>query len=218
MKERYAKVIILYLLQGHAKLVPSEQSPCGDWYLPHHAIMHPHKAERVQVVFDRAAKYSGCSLNGQLLRRPDFLNSLVGVLTRFRVDKIAVVGDIKQMFRHVLVDPEDRRYLRFLWWPEEDLAKESLIYQMNIHLFAAASSPSCAQISLLQSAEKQKDDFNKVVRLLIERNDCLFAAPTVVEAARLIEQVLTLLRNRGFNITKWITNDESLLQMISEAN
>ena len=48
--------------------------------------------------------------------------------------------------------------------------------------------------------------------------NCLFAAPTVDEALRLIEQVSTLLRNKGFNFTKWITNDESLLQMIADAN
>ena len=45
--------------------------------------------------------------------RPDFLNSLEGVLTRFRIDKIAVVDEIKQMTHQVLVDTQDRRYSRF---------------------------------------------------------------------------------------------------------
>ena len=107
-----------------------------------------------------------------------------------------MVGDIEQMFHQVLVDPEDRRYLRFLWWPEGDLTKESRVYQMSVHVFGAASSPSCAQFSLLQSAEEQKDNFNEKARLLTKRNfyknDCLFAAPTIDEAARLIEQVSTL--------------------------
>ena len=48
-------------------------------------------------------------------------------------------------------------------------------------------------------------------------DDCLFAAPTVDEAARLIEQE-PILQNIGFNITQWSTNDEPLLQMIPEAN
>ena len=51
---------------------------------------------------------------------------------------------------------------------------------MNVDLFGAASSPSCAQFSLLQSVEEQKDNFDKEVRLLIQRKfctyDCLFAA------------------------------------------
>ena len=42
MKERYVKVINSYLSQGHAQLVPSEQSTCAGWYLPHHAVTHPH--------------------------------------------------------------------------------------------------------------------------------------------------------------------------------
>ena len=41
---------------------------------------------------------------------------------------------------------------------------------------------------------------------------------TVDKAGRLIQQVSTHLPNRNFNVTKWITNNESLLQMMPEAN
>ena len=58
-------------------------------------------------MFDCAAQYDNCSLNKQLLKGPDFLNSLVGVLTKFRMEKVAVVGDIEQMFHQVLVGPKD---------------------------------------------------------------------------------------------------------------
>ena len=43
------------------------------WYLPHHAVSHPRKANKVRVVFDCAARYNGSSLNKQLLARPDLL-------------------------------------------------------------------------------------------------------------------------------------------------
>ena len=66
------------------------------------------------MVFDCAAKYGGGSLNDPLLHGPDFLNSVVGILCRFHVDKTAVVRVIEQMFHQVLVDSEDRQYLRFL--------------------------------------------------------------------------------------------------------
>ena len=66
-------------------------------------------------MFDSAAQYSNCSLNRQLFKGLDFLNSLVGVLTRFRMEKVAVVKDIEQMLHQVLVDPKDRHYLQFLW-------------------------------------------------------------------------------------------------------
>ena len=43
-------------------------------------------------------------------------------------------------------------------------------------------------------------------------DDCLFAAPSVDEDERLIEQVSTLLQHKEINITTWFTNNESLFQ------
>ena len=66
------------------------------------------------MVFDCAAKYGGGSLNDPLLRGQDFLSSVVGIPCRFRVDKTAVLKVIEQMFHQVLVDSENRQYLRFM--------------------------------------------------------------------------------------------------------
>ena len=151
------------------------------------------------MVFDCGAEFAGNSLNSQLLKGPDFMSSLIGVLTRFRKENVAVVGDIKEMFHQVFVDPKDRQYLRFLWWPGDDLTSEPVTHQMNVHLFGATSSPACAQFSLQQSAEDQKNEFEEEVRQLIRRNfymdDCL-------------------LSKRGFQLTKWISNCSSVLQSI----
>ena len=81
--------------------------------------------------------------------------------------------------------------------------------------------PSCAQFSLLQSAEDQQDDFDKDVRSLIVNNfymdDCLFTAPTVQQAIYLRTQVSSLLKkNRGFRLTKFLSNNKDLLQSIPE--
>ena len=43
------------------------------------------------------------SLNDVLIKRPDFTNSLIGVLLRFRKEKIALSCDIKQMFYNFYV-------------------------------------------------------------------------------------------------------------------
>ena len=77
---------------------------------------------------------------------------------------------------------------------------------MNVHLFDATSSPSCAQFGLLQSANDQTDEFAEPARNLIHNNfymdDCLFSVPSTDEGICLIREVLSLLRNRGFNHTK----------------
>ena len=49
-------------------------------------------------------------------------------------------------------------------------------------------------------------------------DNCLFAASIVDEAAHLIKQESTLFQNKGFNLAKWITNNESLLQILPKAD
>lgn len=67
------------------------------WYLPHHGVYHPTKY-KIRVVFDCGASYQGTSLNQQLLQGPNLTSSLIGVLTRFRQEHIALMADIEAMF------------------------------------------------------------------------------------------------------------------------
>ena len=53
------------------------------WYLPHFGVYHAKKPTQIRVVFDSSAEYEGVSLNGELLSRPDLMNSLLGVLFHF---------------------------------------------------------------------------------------------------------------------------------------
>ena len=98
-----------------------------------------------------------------------------------------------------------------MWWPQGDLTSEPLTYHMNVYLFGAASSPSCAQFALLESAEDQSDQFDAKARQIVQRNvymdDCLFSVASAGEATYLIGQVTELLQNRGFNLTKWLPSN-----------
>lgn len=96
------------------------------------------------MVFDGGATFQGTSLNSELLQGPNLTSSLFGVLTRFRQEPVACMGDIQAMFYQVKVAEEDRDFLRFLWWPDGDLSKEPTGYRMTVHVFGAVSSPSCA--------------------------------------------------------------------------
>ena len=216
LKSRYVDAVSSYISQGHAEQVEPELESDTKWYLPHHPVLHLHKS-KIRVVFDCGAEFTGNSLNSQLLKGPDYMSSLIGVLTRFRKENVAVVGDIKEMFYQEFVEPK-KQYLRFLWWPGGDLTSEPVTHQMNVHLFGATSSPACAQFSLLQSAEDQKNEFDDEVRQLIRRNfymdDCLFSAPTIGEVVRLAHEVSELLRKRGFQLTKWIVKGAGTVRKV----
>ena len=98
---RYKTAINDYFVKGYAKQVPEEELNADGkplWYLPHYAVFHPHKPDKLRVVFDCAARFRGTSLNDQLLHGPDLTNNLFDVLERFRQDLIALVSDIEAMF------------------------------------------------------------------------------------------------------------------------
>lgn len=103
--------------KGYAEQVPQEQLHCEFgkvWYIPHHGVHHPRKGS-IHVVFDCGATFQGTSLNNKLLQGPNLTSSLLGVLTRFRQEPVAFMGDIRAMFHQVKVAEEDRNFLHFLW-------------------------------------------------------------------------------------------------------
>ena len=67
------------------------------------------------------------------MKGPDLVNRLLGVLLRFRKDRVAIVADIESMFHQVRCTPKDRDSLRFLWWPNGDLNAEPAHFRMNVH-------------------------------------------------------------------------------------
>ena len=119
LEEKYRTTMNDYVAKGYAlKLTPEEVSKSGprNWYLPHFAVTNFNKPDKVRIVFDAAAEHEDTSLNKNLLQGPDYTNSLVGDLLRFREEKIALVGDIESMLQQMKVRPEDQDSLRFLLW------------------------------------------------------------------------------------------------------
>ena len=72
------------------------------------------------------------------------MNSLIGVLCRFRQEDIAIMADQEAMFHQVYVHSKDLKALRFLWFSHGDLSAQPHEYQMIVHLFGGIWSPSCS--------------------------------------------------------------------------
>ena len=221
---KYKRFIDDLALKGYARQIPDEEvadNNTSKWYLPHHPVYHPQKPDKVRVVFDCSAKWRGSSLNDQLLQGPDLTNSLVGVLTRFRQEPIAIIADVEAMFHQVRVRQNDCSYLRFLWWPDGNLESPPREYQMLVHLFGATSSPSCANYALRKTALDNESDFDPTTIETVLSNfyvdDCLKSVPEKEDAIQLASQLQELLARGGFHLTKWLSNDKDVLQSIPES-
>lgn len=71
---------------------------------------------KLRVVFNTSAHTSaGTSFNESMYVGPKLQPDLQGVLLRARLWKYLFFADIKQMYRQILVHPDDRDYQRILW-------------------------------------------------------------------------------------------------------
>ncbi|KAJ8017933.1 hypothetical protein HOLleu_44355 [Holothuria leucospilota] len=207
------------ITKGYAETVPEAQPDDGkEWYVPHHGVYHPMKPEKIRVVFDCAARYGGMSLNDKLLSGPNLMNSLQGVLMRFREHPVAFSSDIECMFYQVKVPEDQRDLLRFLWWPKGDITGEPQSYRMTVHLFGAVSSPACAIYSLRKTGTDNLCGVSmEAVNTLLDNfymDDGLKSVESVPDAIKLVRELKMLCKRGGFNLTKWSSNQREVLQEI----
>lgn len=208
--------------RGYAVKVPRKDISRDDgkvWYLPHHGVYHP-KKQKIRVVFDCGASYQGTTLNDQLLQGPNLTSTLLGVITRFRQEEVAVMADVEAMFHQVKVSEEDSDLLRFLWWTSGDISQELVEYKMVVHLFGATSSPSCASYALRKCAEDSRDQSNiQAVDTVLHNfyvDDCLKSVQSEEEAVLLYHTLRAVCGKGGFRLTKWVSNSRAVLSAIPE--
>ena len=166
-----------------------------------------------------AAKYQGVALNHKLLPGPDLLQSLTGIIFRFREHQIALSADIEAMFLQVAVPKDDSRCLQFLW--REDPERRIEIYEYTRHVFGAKSSPTCANYALQQVAKDNAvndENLVKAVQRNFYMNDFLKSVRTPQEAIEIYQKVRDILIKGGFKLTKWITSDEEVKSHIPETD
>ena len=83
--------------------MPKQATPKDgrEWYLPHHRVYHLSKPDKVRVVFDCSVEFNRRFINKELIPGPDLANQVVGVLTRFRENKVAFMTDIEKIFSNI---------------------------------------------------------------------------------------------------------------------
>ncbi|KAJ8041002.1 hypothetical protein HOLleu_15480 [Holothuria leucospilota] len=222
MMTEYRAFMEKTIRKGHATEIRSKDlnvPPGKVWYLPHFAVRHPRKPG-IRVVFDASAEYDGIFLNKVLLQGPDQVNSLLGILLRFRVGEVAIMGDVEQMFYNFYVRPDDRTYLRFLWFKDNDPCKPVADYSMNVHLFGSVSSPAVATLGLRMVAESCKTTHGEDVTEFIKRNfyvdDGLTSVQDDKSAISLLQRSCKALATRNLRFHKIVSNRKSVLEALPE--
>ncbi|KAK3092639.1 hypothetical protein FSP39_005230 [Pinctada imbricata] len=205
------------LRNGVAEVAPPlvENTEC--WYLPLFGVYHPKKPGNIRGVFDSSAVYKGVSLNNELMSGPDLVNSLLGILLRFRKNAFAVTADIEQMFYQFFVKPEHRDYLRFFWYEKNDPNRPLIEYRMRVHVFGNKPSPAIATYGLRKTVENCEETYGSDVKDFVCRNfyvdDGLVSLSSAAEVTDLVKRSQHALRTEGsLRLHKIASNSSEVME------
>ena len=215
-------------LDKFASRVPDneiEQKECC--YLPHNYVLRDSTTTKLRIVHDAAAKGpDGFSINDCLLAGPPLQPDIVGILLRFRLNKIALVCDISKMFFQIANLKEDKKWHRFLW--RENFDDKIEHWNMDVTTFGFIDSPFKAiyavrdnlikTISTLPVTDKNKAMVKAATDALINMyvDDFISGRNNLKEAHDLFNDLNDIFDRAGFPLRKWLSNDSKLMALIPE--
>lgn len=208
-----------YLEKGYIKKMSADDVCLSgrSWYLPIFVVNNVNK-NKMRIVWDAAAKVNDISLNTVLLKGPDLLRSLIGILIRFRERKIAICGDIREMFHQVRIIESDQMFQRFLW-RDGDVSREPDIYIMKVMTFGASCSPSLANYIKDKNADRFVTMYPQAVNSIKKNtfvDDWLQSVDSEVEMRQLSNTVRRIHSEGGFEMRNWISNSKLVLESLNK--
>ena len=146
--------------------------------------------------------------------KPSLTAELFGVLLRFRVFNVAVVGDIEKTFLQISLNSDDRDYVRFLWFSDVHKicfsnfeSNKFVEYRFcRVLLFGVASSPFLLSATIISHITQFYHlDPKFVVSLLnsLHVDDLNSGAHTIAEALEFFVKCKEVLALGGFNLRKF---------------
>ena len=182
------------------------------FYIPHHAVYKPESdSTPCRIVFNSSANFRGHSLNEYYAKGPDLMNNLIGVLTRFREEHVAFMGDIRKMFHSIRIPLRDQMTHRFLWRDGEEHRRPDTYVITRVN-FGDKPSPSMAIAALRKTADRFQNDFPDAAKTIKENSyvdDILDSVKSNTEANQTISNINTVLEKGGFSVKEWhVSKDE----------
>ena len=213
--QRVTDIMSEHERKGYITPAALGQSAGRKWYLPIFTVCNPNKPGKVRVVWDGAAEFHGVSLNSQLLVGPDLNAALVNVLMRFRLGKVAISGDIDEMFHRVMIHPRDWPAQRFLFQGIHE--EEPRVMEATVAIFGAACSPTMAQYVKNVNADRFAEKDPRAVQVIKEQtyvDDQLDSDDSAEALLSRTRRVIAIHQSGGFHIGKWASNEPSILRQL----
>ncbi|XP_068141514.1 uncharacterized protein [Drosophila tropicalis] len=195
LKEQITKQIENLVEKGYARMLTPEEVAAPNrraWYLPTFITKNPNKPEKVRLVWDAAAQSGGKALNDYIWSGPDLLNSLFDLLLSFRVGRVAICGDIAEMFHQIRVKPADTHAQRFLWFDSKSERQEPNVYVMEALTFGINCAPCIAHFIRDKNADRFCQQYPQAAQAVKDYHyvdDFIYSGDDYVEVGNIATQV-----------------------------
>ena len=195
------------------KLTESELSSYTGpaYYLSHHEVINEDsKSTPCRIVFNSSARFLNQTLNDYWGKGPDMMNNLLGVLLRFRSNKVAIAGDISKMYHAVGISQLDQHTHRFLW--RDINSGKPDVYIMTAVSFGDKPAAAIAGLALKKTAIIGKENFPEAANTIINNSyvdDLLDSFDDQPKALQVASEIEKILGNCGFRIKEWVISGEA---------
>lgn len=207
-KTKYHEFMKEFIDLGHLeKVTETEES---GYYTPHHGVV---TSSKFRVVINASCKTStGVALNECQLVGAKLQRDLANLLMKFRSWECALSVDIIKMFRQIGVTKIHRKFQKILWRfsPDEPVG----VYQFTRVIYGQAAAPFLAVRAMRQCAMDYAEEYPVGADAVLELfyvDDGLPGADSLEDALILKQQLIDLLKKGQFELAKWASNKNELL-------
>ncbi|XP_039287856.1 uncharacterized protein LOC120352199 [Nilaparvata lugens] len=130
---------------------------------------------------------------------------------------MALIADICQMYRQIVMEGSCRRYQHIPW--RFSIKDPIEIYELNCVVFGVSSSPYLALHTVHHLVEEGGDNFPAAsTRIPSDMfvDDLVTSAPSLSDANYIYSQTKELFKRGGFELTKWASNSAELMEYMHE--
>ncbi|KRX81644.1 hypothetical protein T06_8205, partial [Trichinella sp. T6] len=200
--EMYSKTLRECITDGIIERVENVHGDEGrTWYLPHHMVFKTDQTStKGRIVFDASAHFGRTSLNRQLEAGPSLQSG--------RLPNVPLIG----------LHKEDRYVTRFLW-KEPDDPSSPQTFRFRRICFGLTSSPFLALAVMQHHARLNKSKWLKAAEEVLKNvyvDDLLFSLDDRTETMECVRELKQLMETAGFHLTKWSSNEPSVLRSLPE--
>ncbi|UYV66545.1 hypothetical protein LAZ67_4002017 [Cordylochernes scorpioides] len=203
--EDYSKIFTEWEQENIIERIHDDNKTVGH-YLPHRPVFkETNKTTPIRPVYDASCRsVKGMSLNDCLETGPNLLEHIPNVLIRFRENKIGISADIRKAFQMIEVNPEDRKYLKFIWRN----ISGSVTFQHTRVVFGLTSSPFILGAVIEHHLKSVTDENFYVAQRLLRSfyvDNCLTSLNKESDIVHFKEKASEIMNRAGMELRQWET-------------